>query len=74
MQYSFDAVSNSSSTALSFAGSDNYGNIWLDNVSVTDQGMAPVPEPGSLVLLAIGGIGIGAAATYRKRRGSTPKA
>ncbi|HEX3998147.1 MAG TPA: PEP-CTERM sorting domain-containing protein [Pirellulales bacterium] len=59
VQFSFDAVAaaDTTSTSLSFIGQDQWGNIWLDDVSVTDLGAAPVPEPGSLVLMTFGFVG-----------------
>ena len=39
---------------------------WFDNVSVSADGASAVPEPSSLALFAIGGVGL-AVAAYRRR-------
>jgi hypothetical protein len=66
-EHSFDFTATASSTALSFSGSDGYGNMWLDDVSVT--AVPPgTPEPGSIVLFGTGIVGLICVARRRRAR------
>jgi hypothetical protein len=47
----FVVTATSALTTLEFAGRDDPGFLLLDDVSVVDLGVAPVPEPESLLLL-----------------------
>jgi hypothetical protein len=60
--YSYQLTATSATTPISFAGMNVPGYLDLDDVSVT-----PVPEPSTLVLLAIGVVSLLAYA-WRKRR------
>jgi hypothetical protein len=57
-QYSFEETADATSTPLQFFGEDPYGNIWLDDISVTAVVTPPVPEPGTLVLFGSGMLGL----------------
>ena len=64
---SFTFTAASPSTSLTFASLDNSNSAWgpaLDNVNVTLAG-APVPEPGTMMLLGAGLLGL---TIYAKRR------
>lgn len=56
----------SGSTLLQIFGSNDQGLLLLDDVSVNDAQVAPVPEPASMVLLGAGRIAV--AARVRRRR------
>ncbi len=66
-EHSFDFTATSTSTLLSFSGSDGYGNMWVDDVSVTAATVG-TPEPGSIVLLGIGIAGLCVIVRRRKAR------
>ncbi len=83
--YSFDTVASGATTLLSFSFRDDPGYLRLDDVSVTTTPNDPVtwppgtggtvfttsvtPEPGSLALLSIGGLGLLFGARRRRRAG-----
>jgi hypothetical protein len=58
-------TANDSSTVISLIGLSGGYYIGLDNVSVTQTGAAPVPEPGTMMLLGLGMAGL---AVFGKRR------
>ena len=58
MQYSF-TVTGTGSDTLSFSFRDDPAWIAFDNVSVTEVSGTSVPEPGSLLLLGTGVLGLG---------------
>ena len=66
-EHSFDFTAASTSTLLSFSGFDGYGNMWLDDVSVTAVPIGQ-PEPSSIVLLGIGIVGLFFIVRRRKAR------
>lgn len=61
-EYTFSVVASGASTDLAFAGRENPAWYGLDNVSVVD---VTTPEPGFMLLLAVGLVSLYA---FRRRR------
>jgi hypothetical protein len=54
----FTVIATGTSTVIAFTGAANGGGWAVDDVSVTDQGPSPAPEPASVALLGIGLLGL----------------
>ena len=60
--YQFSAIATGATTSLTFSGRTPPGTFYLDDISVTDAGLAAVPEASSVVslglllLLGVGGL------------------
>ena len=60
-QYTFTELASTSSTVLQLGGYSYSAYVWLDDVSVT-----PAPEPGTMLLLGLGLVGLVGMRKFRK--------
>jgi len=71
VQFTYDVISLGSDT-LAFAFQNDAGDWFLDDVSVTPLGTAPVPEPATIAMLAIALLGLTWAARRRPAQKDRP--
>ena len=68
-QYSFNVGATAALSTLQFGSRDDLGFLGLDDVSVTDLGPSPVPEPWSIANLAtMGLVGLAMAGYFSRKK------